>query len=137
MGRAYDSLKPLLVVSSEVEMEMEMEAAASAAAVAAAVAEHGQALSEHMQALQAANPYVETPTFKFLMNQDSFELPVNFDMDGGGEDGSGGMVPPVTIMTRVRPSESSSVAADDEMESSGEVQIEIDGSANNSAIAVE
>ena len=30
--------------------------------------------------IPTANPYVETPTFKFLMNQDNFELS-NFDLD--------------------------------------------------------
>lgn len=66
---------------------------------------------EHGLMLQAANPYVETPTFKFLMNQDSFELS-NFELE----------------LERIQQS--------DEMESSTEVQVEINSSAN-SATAVE
>lgn len=70
--------------------------------------EVSDAIEEHRKAIQAANPYVETPTFKFLMSQDSFELST-FELE---------------------------LQRSDEMESSGEVQVEIDSSAN-SAIAVE
>lgn len=66
---------------------------------------------EQGQALHVANPYVETPTFKFLMNQDSLELS-NFELE----------------LERIQQS--------DEMESSTEVQVEINSSAN-SATAVE
>lgn len=61
--------------------------------------------------LQAANPYVETPTFKFLMHQESLELS-SFELE----------------MERVQLS--------DEMESSTEAQVEISSSVN-SALAVE
>ena len=63
------------------------------------------------QALHMANMYVETPTFKFLMNQDGLELS-NFELE----------------LERIQQGE--------ETESSTEVQMEINSSAN-SAIAVE
>lgn len=69
------------------------------------------ATDEHGLALQMANPYVETPTFKFLLNQDSFELST-FELE----------------LERIQQL--------DEMESSTEVQVEINSSAN-SAIADE
>ena len=66
---------------------------------------------DEQQALHMANHYVETPTFKFLMNQDGLELS-NFELE----------------LERIQQA--------DEMESSAEVQVEINSSAN-SAVAVE
>jgi len=68
-------------------------------------------LNEYGQALPMVNPYVETPTFKSLMNQESLELS-NFELE----------------LERMRHSE--------EMLSSAEVQVEINSSAN-SAVVVE
>lgn len=69
-------------------------------------------MDEHGLVLQAANPYVETPTFKFLMNQESFELST-FELE----------------LERIQNSE--------EMESSTEIQIDEINSSANSAIVVE
>ena len=64
------------------------------------------------QVLHMANPYVETPTFKFLMSQDGMGELSNFELE----------------LERIQQGE--------EMESSTEVPVEINASAN-SAIAVE
>lgn len=55
---------------------------------------------------QAANPYVETPTCKFLVNQDSVELS-NFEL------------------------ELQQMQESDEMESSGEIHVDINATANS------
>lgn len=68
-------------------------------------------IEDHGQILHVANPYVETPTFKFLMSQEGFRLS-SFELE----------------LERTQQSE--------EMESSAEVQVEINSSAN-SAIVVE
>ena len=85
---AYDYLRPIV---PNVEVTTESE--------------------QPLQVANPANPYVETPTFKFLMNQDSLELS-NFELE----------------LERIQQS--------DEMESSTEVPVEINSSAN-SAVADE
>jgi hypothetical protein len=62
------------------------------------------ATGELLLVTNPANPYVETPTFKYLMNQESFELSGNFEQQ---------------------------TQKSDEMESSTEVQVEIKSSANS------